>query len=119
MFLFCLDISISNSYSHMIYIYWFASLFEKYDSDKNKVLTQSELKDLIQTVKFGEWRPDHDEIVETVMKDFDEDGDKEITEQEFVSGITKWLNKATHVAKCSDPKRSVDEYDKVSLIIFK
>lgn len=52
------------------------------------------------------------------MKDLDQDGDQEITEQEFVSGLTKWLDTATHVAKCSDAKQSIDEYDKVSLIKY-
>lgn len=92
----------------------FPSLFHKYDADKNKVLSQSELKSLIQTVKFGDWKVNHDEIVETVMKDLDLNGDQEVSEQEFVSGLTKWLDKATDIARCSDAKQSIDEYDRVS-----
>lgn len=97
----------------------FASLFDKYDSDKNKVISQPELRSLIQTVKFGDkWITNHDMVVDKVMKDFDDDGDQLITSEEFVRGVTRWLNKATHETKCTDAKRSVEEYDKVILVIF-
>lgn len=90
------------------------SLFDKYDSDKNKVISQPELRSLIQTVKFGDkWITNHDMVVDKVMKDFDDDGDQLITSEEFVRGVTRWLNKATHETKCSDAKRSVEEYDKI------
>ncbi|WOH11905.1 hypothetical protein DCAR_0831401 [Daucus carota subsp. sativus] len=90
------------------------SLFDKYDSDKNKVISQPELKNLIQTVKFGnKWITNHDMVVDTVMEDFDDDGDQLITSEEFVRGVTRWLNKATHETKCTDAKRSVEEYDKM------
>lgn len=77
------------------------------------------MENLIKTVKFGDWKVDHDAVVQTVMKDLDQDGDQEITEQEFVNGLSKWLHKATTVAKCSDAKQSIDEYDKVRSIQFK
>lgn len=96
-----------------------SSLFDKYDSDKNKVISQPELKSLIQTVKFGDkWITNHDMVVDKVMKDFDDDGDQLITSEEFVRGVTRWLNKAAHVTKCTDAKRSVEEYDKVSSVIL-
>ncbi|XP_074342228.1 sodium/calcium exchanger NCL2-like [Apium graveolens] len=90
------------------------SLFDKYDSDKNKVISQLELRSLIQTVKFGDkWITNHDMVVDKVMKDFDDDGDQLITSEEFVRGVTRWLKKATHETKCTDAKRSVEEYDKI------
>ncbi|KAA8535254.1 hypothetical protein F0562_030257 [Nyssa sinensis] len=90
------------------------SLFEQFDSDKNKVISQSELKELIQSVKFGKVNLDPDEVSEKVMKDFDEDGDHMISEAEFVNGISKWVKKATRVTSCNDSKRCIDEFEKIT-----
>ena len=110
-----LHLQVITRFTHFI----FASLFDKYDSDKNKVISQPELKNLIQTVKFGnKWITNHDMVVDKVMEDFDDNGDQMITSEEFVRGVTRWLNKATHETKCTDAKRSVEEYDKVSLVIL-
>lgn len=61
---------------------------------------------------------DHDLVAENVMKDFDEDGDHVISEQEFINGITKWIHKATRIANTKDTKKLIDEFDQVNSIIL-
>lgn len=52
-------------------------------------------------------------MVKKFMKDFDTDGDNIVDEQEFIHGMTKWLNKAMEVTKCKDAKTSIHEFNKV------
>lgn len=73
---------------------------------------------MIQNVKFGKVQMDHDLVAENVMKDFDEDGDHVISEQEFINGITKWIQKATRIANTKDTKKLIDEFDQVNRIIL-
>ncbi|KAA8515168.1 hypothetical protein F0562_018347 [Nyssa sinensis] len=89
------------------------SLFNRYDRNEDGKISPSELKGLIQQINFGKVKLDHDEVVEKVMKDFDEDGDNLINKQEFVSGIKKWLDEVIRVATCKDPKRFLDEFDQI------
>ncbi|KAH7837328.1 hypothetical protein Vadar_012607 [Vaccinium darrowii] len=90
------------------------SLFKEFDSDHNKLISQSELKEVIQNIKFGKVQMDHDLVAENVMKDFDEDGDHVISEQEFINGITKWIHKATRIANTKDTKKLIDEFDQIA-----
>ncbi|KAH6829132.1 hypothetical protein C2S53_013280 [Perilla frutescens var. hirtella] len=89
-------------------------LFKKLDTDRSNSLSRSELEELIQTtVRTGDSQLNHQEMVKKFMKDFDTDGDNIVDEQEFVHGMTKWLNKAMDVTKCNDAKKSIDEFDKI------
>ncbi|KAE9461918.1 hypothetical protein C3L33_06176, partial [Rhododendron williamsianum] len=90
------------------------SIFEEFDSNHNKLISQSELKEVIQNIRFGKFQLDHDLVAENVMKDFDEDGDQMISEQEFINGFTKWIHKATHIANSKDSKNFIDEFDKIA-----
>ncbi|XAR66535.1 hypothetical protein NMG60_11012808 [Bertholletia excelsa] len=90
------------------------NLFSEIDSNNNNLISESELKQVIQNIKFGAMPIDHDLVADEVMKDFDKDGDNMIDEQEFVNGISKWLHQATRVASCKDAKRSLDEFDKIA-----
>lgn len=90
------------------------SLFKKFDTDRSNSLSRSELEQLIQTtVRTGGSQLNHQEMVKKFIKDFDTDGDSIVDEQEFVHGMTKWLNKAMVLTKCNDAKRSIDEFDKI------
>lgn len=73
---------------------------------------------MIQNIRFGKFPLDHDLVAENVMKDFDKDGDQMISEQEFISGFTKWIHKATHIANSKDTKNFIDEFDKVNSILL-
>ncbi|PSS24597.1 Calmodulin-like protein [Actinidia chinensis var. chinensis] len=89
------------------------SLFENIDKNNNKYISESELKELIQNIKFGKAQPDPAMVVESVMKDFDKDGDHMISEQEFVKGITKWLHNDTRLANSKDVKMLTNKFDQI------
>ncbi|GFY91921.1 hypothetical protein Acr_08g0003170 [Actinidia rufa] len=83
----------SRKYLHQVVVQgWFEKRrhelakisFENIDKNNNKYISESELKELIQNIKFGKAQPDPAMVVESVMKDFDKDGDHMISEQEFV-----------------------------------
>ncbi|XP_052200791.1 sodium/calcium exchanger NCL2-like [Diospyros lotus] len=90
------------------------SLFQQFDSNNNKLISGSELKAVIQHIKFGNLQLDHDLVVEEVMRNFDKDGDNMISEQEFVDGVSGMITHATRVVDCRDTKRFIDEFDKVA-----
>lgn len=70
------------------------------------------------TVKFGEVvQLDCDDSVKKVMREFDRDGNDMIDQHEFVHGITRWLDEAIRVSKCSDKRKAIDEFDKVCCIV--
>lgn len=67
-------------------------------------------------MKFGEVEINHEDTVKKVLRDFDRNGNDMIDEDEFVHGMTRWLNEAISVTKCPDKKRAIDEYDKVKYL---
>ncbi|XP_058221559.1 sodium/calcium exchanger NCL1-like [Rhododendron vialii] len=66
-------------------------LFEEVDQDGDKILSLTELRKLFHGIKYERWHAHKDRAVDVVMKIFDTSGDKKITVDEFVIGITKWL----------------------------
>ncbi|OAY28735.1 sodium/calcium exchanger NCL [Manihot esculenta] len=69
-------------------------LFHAIDEDNNKKLSASELKALILGIRFEEIDFDRDDAVDKVMKDFDTSLDNSIDLDEFISGISKWIEEA-------------------------
>eukprot|EP00262_Sarcandra_glabra_P007886 TRINITY_DN20996_c0_g1_i1.p1 TRINITY_DN20996_c0_g1~~TRINITY_DN20996_c0_g1_i1.p1 ORF type:complete len:655 (+),score=51.14 TRINITY_DN20996_c0_g1_i1:241-1965(+) len=69
-------------------------LFHRIDLDSNKLLSTSELSALIIGIQFEAIDLDKDDAVSKVMEDFDTSGDTHVDEEEFVKGISKWLNEA-------------------------
>ncbi|CAN0921722.1 Sodium/calcium exchanger NCL [Linum grandiflorum] len=69
-------------------------LFGTVDQDKDNYVSASELKALIIGITFEEVDFDRDDAVSKLMSDFDTSLDAKIDENEFVHGITKWLNEA-------------------------
>uniref|UniRef100_M1C3U6 Calmodulin n=1 Tax=Solanum tuberosum TaxID=4113 RepID=M1C3U6_SOLTU len=88
-------------------------IFHQYDFDGNNAITKPELEELIGSVKFGEVEINREDTVKKVLRDFDRNGNDMIDEDEFVHGMTRWLNEAINVTKCPDKKRAIDEYDKI------
>ncbi|XP_019175856.1 PREDICTED: uncharacterized protein LOC109171183 [Ipomoea nil] len=89
-------------------------LFREYDCDGNSYITRAELQKLIMTVKFGEAvQLDCEYSVKKVMREFDRDGNDMIDQHEFVHGMTRWLDEAIRVSKCSDKRKAIDEFDKI------
>ncbi|XWS28053.1 hypothetical protein CRYUN_Cryun25bG0032800 [Craigia yunnanensis] len=69
-------------------------LFETIDENHDGGLSPSELKALIIGIRFEEMDLDKDDAMRKVMADFDTSLDSLIQEDEFVKGITKWINEA-------------------------
>ncbi|XP_022733179.1 sodium/calcium exchanger NCL-like [Durio zibethinus] len=69
-------------------------LFETIDENHDGALSLSELKALIIGIRFEEIDLDKDDAVKKVMADFDTSRDSFVQEDEFVKGITKWINEA-------------------------
>ncbi|XVF70103.1 hypothetical protein PTKIN_Ptkin11bG0135500 [Pterospermum kingtungense] len=69
-------------------------LFETIDENHDGHLSPSELRALIIGIRFEEIDLDKDDAVRKVMADFDTSLDSLVDEDEFVKGITKWINEA-------------------------
>ncbi|KAK4486671.1 hypothetical protein RD792_006729 [Penstemon davidsonii] len=67
-------------------------LFEERDRDGDKVISFSELKEFLEEIKFRKLQSDKEHTTAEIMKDFDIDNDDKITLDEFVNGMTKWLD---------------------------
>ncbi|PQP98195.1 uncharacterized protein Pyn_30670 [Prunus yedoensis var. nudiflora] len=84
-------------------------LFEKIDLDGNNNISQAELKELIADIKFGKIPGDVDESVVKLIEELDTSGDKMISEEEFVTGLTKWINKSNGTQPSSSSYESEDD----------
>ncbi|KAK9132010.1 hypothetical protein Scep_011538 [Stephania cephalantha] len=69
-------------------------LFKAIDLNDDRQLSASELSALMIGIRFDEIDLDHDDAVQKVLRDFDTSGDAYIDENEFVIGISRWLNEA-------------------------
>ncbi|PIN16027.1 Calmodulin and related proteins (EF-Hand superfamily) [Handroanthus impetiginosus] len=67
-------------------------LFEEGDNDGDKVISFHELKKFLKEIKCQTQNSDEDKTTEEMMKEFDIDNDEKISMNEFVNGMTKWLN---------------------------
>ncbi|KAL2496454.1 sodium/calcium exchanger family protein/calcium-binding EF hand family protein [Forsythia ovata] len=67
-------------------------LFEETDRDGDKFISFPELKEFLQEIRSTKLQLDKDSGITDMMKVFDIDNDKKITEDEFVIGMTKLLD---------------------------
>lgn len=68
-------------------------LFDERDEDRDKVISFHELKQFLKEIKFRQAASSDDEATTAqMMADFDVDSDDKITMDEFVTGMTKWLD---------------------------
>ncbi|XP_075498148.1 sodium/calcium exchanger NCL2-like [Primulina tabacum] len=67
-------------------------LFEERDQDGDKVISFSELNEFLQEIKFRRLESSKDDTTAEIMQEFDIDNDQQITMDEFVKGMTKWLD---------------------------
>ena len=93
---------------------WNYSLFEQIDLDGNNNISQTELRELIMNIKFGSIPLDVDESVNKLIEELDTSGDQLINEEEFVSGLTKWMNKTHDTQALSSSFESEDDLYQVS-----
>lgn len=61
------------------------------DQDHNNFISFAELKTLLHEIRFRNSNWDKDKKIAEVMKEFDLDGDKNVTMDEFVVVFSKWL----------------------------
>lgn len=69
-------------------------LFTTIDENKDGSLTHGELRALVVGIQFEEIDLDHDDAVKRIMVDFDTSNNQLIDEEEFVSGVCRWLQRA-------------------------
>lgn len=95
-------------------VFYSGRLFKEFDRDGDKSITTDELKQLISSVKFGEFQMKEEDVLKALFKDFDEDNNNIIDEPEFVEGVKKWLSKAIFDTNTQEPAKIINEYDNVS-----
>ncbi|KAI4321828.1 hypothetical protein MLD38_035162 [Melastoma candidum] len=71
-------------------------LFEEIDQDNDDAISLTELKELLVEVNFKHTHVSREEAVEEVMREFDVDGNRSISKEEFVQGFSNWLQQAKH-----------------------
>ncbi|XP_012848571.1 PREDICTED: uncharacterized protein LOC105968479 [Erythranthe guttata] len=85
-------------------------LFKDIDHDKDDLISYSELRDLMMDIKFGSIPHDIDEAASKMMEELDISGDKLINEDEFVTGLSNWLN-AISINQTPKPEQINEESD--------
>ncbi|KAL2245464.1 UNVERIFIED_CONTAM: Sodium/calcium exchanger NCL2 [Sesamum indicum] len=78
-------------------------LFKDIDHDKDDFVSHAELKDLMMDIKFGIIPNDIDAAASKMMEELDVSGDQLINEEEFVTGLSKWL-KSSYVNQTTTPE---------------
>ncbi|KAF7849242.1 hypothetical protein BT93_L1047 [Corymbia citriodora subsp. variegata] len=86
-------------------------LFEQIDRDGNNSISQSELKELLMGIKFGDIPFDVDEVVLKVIEVFDRSGNRQINEEEFVTGLASLLDTSVEGGKSQTPKSNTSQDD--------
>ncbi|KAK6919144.1 EF-hand domain [Dillenia turbinata] len=74
------------------------NLFRSIDEDSDGYLSAKDLKTLMMGIRFQEMDMEMADAVAMVMEDFDTSGDASIEKNEFIKGISKWVNKAKRSA---------------------
>ncbi|XP_065044259.1 sodium/calcium exchanger NCL1-like [Musa acuminata AAA Group] len=69
-------------------------LFHKLDLDSNGSLSHAELRALIIGIQIDEIDLDTDDAVDKIMIEFDTSQNSSIEEDEFIVGLTKWIDEA-------------------------
>lgn len=92
------------------------------DIDKDGNISYPELRALIVGIRFDEIDLDADDAVQKVMDDFDTSNNELIDVEEFVKGISKYLNEAKHSATSRvagpDTGKILNDYDQVSCLLM-
>ncbi|PWA81964.1 sodium/calcium exchanger membrane region, EF-hand domain pair [Artemisia annua] len=90
-------------------------LFTKIDQDGDANISFSELRELLQDVKFRQLTWGKEQTIEQVMKEFDYDGDTKVTVDEFTDRFTKWLDETKSAV--SKPYRSVSSWKDLNQVV--
>nr|XP_043611425.1 sodium/calcium exchanger NCL2-like [Erigeron canadensis] len=89
-------------------------LFSQYDKDSDNEIHQGELREFIETLRFGV-ALDHDTVLDEVIKEFDENKSSKIDKKEFVEGFIRWIEKAINYdPTIKDPKNAIAKFEEDS-----
>ncbi|KZV38275.1 hypothetical protein F511_36510 [Dorcoceras hygrometricum] len=86
-------------------------LFKDVDLDHSNSISYSELLKLVTKIQSGILPGDADLAVSRMMEELDVNGDESINEEEFVMGVTRWLN-PTNDENPKSKKIEDDNYQK-------
>ncbi|XP_048130101.1 sodium/calcium exchanger NCL2-like isoform X2 [Rhodamnia argentea] len=86
-------------------------LFEQIDRNGDNSISQSELKELLMGIKFGDIPFDVDEVVLKVIEVFDRSGNRQINEEEFVTGLASLLDTSVKGDESQAPKLNTSQDD--------
>ncbi|GKB50432.1 sodium/calcium exchanger NCL2-like protein [Tanacetum coccineum] len=70
------------------------SLFKKIDQDGDDIISFSELKELLESIKFRQLKSDKQKTFDQLIKEFDSDGNAQVSLDEFIHRFTEWLDEA-------------------------
>ncbi|XP_048130102.1 sodium/calcium exchanger NCL-like isoform X3 [Rhodamnia argentea] len=89
------------------------SFKDLYQIDRNgdNSISQSELKELLMGIKFGDIPFDVDEVVLKVIEVFDRSGNRQINEEEFVTGLASLLDTSVKGDESQAPKLNTSQDD--------
>ncbi|KAL3617641.1 hypothetical protein CASFOL_037962 [Castilleja foliolosa] len=87
-------------------------LFKDIDLDKDDYISYSELKELINNIKFGIIPYDPNVAAAKIMEELDVNRDERINEEEFVSGLSEWLNTTYKERDNSEEDEDENNYQK-------
>ncbi|XP_071713919.1 sodium/calcium exchanger NCL-like isoform X2 [Rutidosis leptorrhynchoides] len=77
-------------------------LFKSVDVNGDGHLSQSELRALVVGMQLTDIKVDEEDAVSKLMKEFDTSGDDEVDFEEFITGVSNWLEEARR-AKIDSP----------------
>ncbi|KAL4589041.1 hypothetical protein LXL04_001943 [Taraxacum kok-saghyz] len=90
--------------------------FTKIDRDGDSYISFSELKELLQDIKFRQLTWNNETRIEEIMKEFDKDCDSKVSMEEFVDRFTNWLDEAKGAVD-HRPYRSISSWKDLYQIV--
>ncbi|KAF7822662.1 Sodium/calcium exchanger NCL2 [Senna tora] len=84
-------------------------LFEKIDKNKDNYISQSELREVLMNVNYVQASISVEEAVSKVIEELDHDNDSVISEEEFVTGLQKWLGSSSSSPKLLSDSESQED----------
>ncbi|XP_076907092.1 sodium/calcium exchanger NCL2-like [Bidens hawaiensis] len=90
--------------------------FTKIDQDGDSYISFSELKELLQDIKFKQLTWNKEKTMEEILKEFDKDSDCKVSMEEFVERFTKCLDE-TKGAVNNRPYRSISSWKDLYQIV--
>ncbi|KDP21052.1 hypothetical protein JCGZ_21523 [Jatropha curcas] len=82
-------------------------LFQKIDQNSNTQISAAELRALVIGIQIEEVGLNEDDFVSKVFEEFDISGDSNISENEFIQGLSKWISNANVSGKNNQATQTV------------